>query len=177
MSNEYEDEGLVSPDHIEMLAPEELLPYDDNANTHTPDQVDQIVNSIEEFGFTNPLIIDEDDGIMAGHGRYLAAKHMGLDAIPCVRLSHLTAEQKRAYIIADNQIARNSEWDEELLTKELEYLDNEEFDLDLLGFDEETLNALIGEEEEESDKKERKKPPKIKVTHTCPACGHEFSND
>ena len=121
-------------DNIEMKSVEELIPYNKNARTHSESQVAQIANSIIEFGFTNPVLIDGNKGIIAGHGRLMAAKKLNLPQVPVVILDHLSDAQKRAYIIADNKLAENAGWDEEILAGELADLKEEDFDLDLIGF-------------------------------------------
>src|SRR5262245_12574027 len=119
---------------IEYLPPERLKPYARNPMKHPPEQVAQIVKSIREFGFTQPVLIDEDDMILAGHGRQLAALELKLKEIPTVRRTGFTKAQKKAYVMADNQIARTSDFDWEILADELRDLRDEEFDLDLTGF-------------------------------------------
>lgn len=125
-----------------------LVPYERNARTHSPEQVAQIVASIQEFGFTNPLLVGGADGILAGHGRLAAAKDMGLAEVPVIVLNHLSAEQRRAYILADNKLALNAGWDEELLRLELGDLQLAEFDLSLIGFSDEELADLLPEVEQ-----------------------------
>lgn len=120
---------------IEMLAVEHLIPYANNSRTHGDAQIAQIAASIKEFGFTNPVLIDGEGGIIAGHGRVLAARKLKLAEVPCIRLSHLTETQRRAYVIADNSLALAAGWDSELLRLELDALKLEGFDLDLLGLD------------------------------------------
>jgi len=132
---------------IEQIPVDRLIPYARNSRTHSDEQVAQIASSIREFGFTNPVLIDGNDGIIAGHGRVLGARKLGMDAVPCVRLEHLTETQKRAYIIADNKLALNAGWDDEMLALEFEELRGEDFDLSLTGFDAEELDALMGEAE------------------------------
>lgn len=122
-----------------------LVPYARNARTHSPEHVAQIAGSIREFGFTNPVLIDETGGIVAGHGRVLAAQKLGLDAVPCIVLAHLTATQRRAYVLADNKIALNSGWDDELLRLEIADLKLDGFDINLTGFSELELGALLAE--------------------------------
>lgn len=123
----------------------DLLPYARNARTHSEAQVAQIAASIKEFGFCNP-VLTRGDSIVAGHGRLLAARKLGLEEVPTVDLSHLTKTQARAYILADNQLALNAGWESEMLSLELAELKDEGFDLDLLGFDDlETLLAEAGE--------------------------------
>src|SRR3990167_8425834 len=113
----------------------ELVPYARNSRTHSDEQVAQIMASIKEFGFTNPILTDGDNGIIAGHGRVMAAQRLGLEEVPTIELSHLTEAQKKAYIIADNKLALNSGWDEDLLQLELIELDELNFDYSKLGFD------------------------------------------
>lgn len=121
----------------------ELIPYAKNSRTHSDAQVAQIAASIKEFGWTNPILVDGDNGIIAGHGRLMAARKLGHDKVPVIELKDMTETQKRAYVIADNQLAMNSGWDTSLLTLELTDLQEEGFDLELLGFDPKELNALL----------------------------------
>jgi ParB-like chromosome segregation protein Spo0J len=130
---------------LEHLPTAALIPYARNARTHSEQQVSQIANSITEFGFTNPVLIDADNGIIAGHGRVMAAGKLNLKTVPCLRLSHLSEAQKRAYILADNQLALNAGWDEELLRLELLDLKGLDFELDLTGFDVDFSDYLTGE--------------------------------
>ena len=124
----------------------DLLPYVRNARTHSEAQVAQIAASIKEFGFCNP-ILTRGDSIVAGHGRLLAARKLGLDEVPTVDLSHLTKTQARAYVLADNQLATNAGWDTEMLAGELTDLKDDGFDLDMLGFSQSELNKLFGDSE------------------------------
>ena len=128
---------------IEMWPLERLVPYERNARTHSPEQVAQIAASIQEFGFTNPILVDGADGILAGHGRLAAAKDMGLAEVPVIVLDHLSTEQRRAYVIADNQLALNAGWDMELLQQEVMALNLADFDLSLLGFDDDRIAELL----------------------------------
>jgi DNA modification methylase len=128
---------------IEQVGIESLIPYARNSRTHSDEQVAQVAASIREFGFTNPVLISSDNDIIAGHGRVLAARKLGMVEVPCIRLGHLTEAQRRAYVIADNKLALNSGWDEEMLKVELRGLEEEEFDLGLTGFSEEELAALL----------------------------------
>jgi ParB-like chromosome segregation protein Spo0J len=126
---------------IEQVQVGKLIPYANNARTHTEAQVAQIAASIREFGFNNPILIDEQSTIIAGHGRVLAAQALELKEVPCIRLTHLTPSQRKAYVIADNKIALNSGWDEELLKLELEGMtDIEQI---ATGFSPEELNLLF----------------------------------
>ena len=131
---------------IEQIPTATLIPYARNSRTHSDEQVAQIMASIREFGFTNAVLIDEADMIIAGHCRVMAASRMELATVPCRRLSHLTEPQKRAYVIADNRLALNAAWDSELLSIELTDLHAEEFDVGLLGFDADELSTRMGYE-------------------------------
>lgn len=132
---------------IEHISVEKLIPYANNARTHSDAQVAQIAASIKEFGFNNPVLISEDGTIIAGHGRLMAARKLGLTDVPCIKLSHLTPTQRKAYVIADNQLALNAGWNEELLTIELDELLADNFALEVLGFDPDELKRLMGENE------------------------------
>jgi len=128
---------------IEQRPIEALIPYINNSRKHSDEQVAQIAASIKEFGWTNPILVDGSNGLIAGHGRLLAARKLGMDKVPTIELSHLSEIQKKALIIADNKLALNSDWDNELLMLELKELDNTDFDLSVLGFDQDELNALL----------------------------------
>jgi hypothetical protein len=128
--------------NIEQVDIAKLIPYVNNARVHSEDQVLQIASSIKEFGFNNPVLIDKDDGIISGHGRVLAARKLDLKEVPCIRLEHLTETQKKAFIIADNKIALNADWDQELLTLELDALLADGFAMEILGFDSEEMKAI-----------------------------------
>ena len=125
-----------------------LIPYASNSRTHSDDQVAQIAASIKEFGFNNPILLDGDKGIIAGHGRLLAARKLNLDKVPTIELEHLTENQRKAYVIADNKLALNAGWDMDLLALEMNGLDQEGFDLSLLGFDDNELATILAEETE-----------------------------
>ena len=124
----------------------DLIPYINNSRTHSDHQVQQVASSIKEFGFTNPILIDEGDGIIAGHGRLMAAQKLGLDEVPTITLKGLTEAQRKAYVIADNQLAMNADWDLDALKVEVERLTELDFDIDLLGFDDDMLAGLMEEE-------------------------------
>ena len=128
-----------------MLAIAALVPYARNSRTHSPEQIAQIAASIREFGFTNPVLIDAAGGIVAGHGRVLAAQSLGVGSVPCLRVDWLTEAQKMAYVIADNQLALNAGWDDEVLAAELHDLQGMDFDLKLLGFGADELIALLAD--------------------------------
>lgn len=123
----------------------DLIPYARNSRTHSDEQVLQIAASIKEFGFTNPILIDGENGIIAGHGRVLAAMKLSINEVPCIELSGMTDTQKRAYIIADNKLALNADWDINLLKVEFEDLDKDGFDISLLGFDDDELSGIFDE--------------------------------
>ena len=131
---------------IEYVAVEDLIPYAKNSRTHDEAQVAQIAASIREFGFTNPILIDADGGIIAGHGRVMAARKLKLETVPCIKLDHLTDTQKRAYIIADNKLALNAGWDEELLKLEFDELKLDGFDVELTGFTLDEIDAMAPEQ-------------------------------
>jgi ParB-like chromosome segregation protein Spo0J len=135
---------LTSADlQIIHLPIDDLVPYARNSRTHSEEQVEQIAASITEFGFTNPVLIDSDGGIIAGHGRVMAARKLGLLEVPCLELAHLTDAQKRAYVIADNKLATNADWDSHLLALEVRELMESGLDIDLLGFNADELRALM----------------------------------
>lgn len=121
-----------------------LIPYVNNARTHSEAQVKQIAASIQEFGFTNPILIDEQQSVIAGHGRLMAAELLDLDTVPTIELKGLTEAQRKAYVIADNKLALNAGWNLELLTLEIETLSDESFDLELLGWDLDEIAAMLG---------------------------------
>lgn len=131
------------PNEIEHLSVEDLVPYIRNSRTHSDAQVLQIAASIKEFGFTNPVLIDKDGGIIAGHGRVMAARKLKLEEVPCIRLSHLTETQARALVIADNKLALNAGWDDNMLAIELKDLEDQGYDLSITGFSEKELKSLL----------------------------------
>jgi|TARA_R100001463_G_scaffold69809_2_gene123263 hypothetical protein len=124
----------IAPEKIIQRNAGELKPYENNPRQHSESQLDRLVRSIQEFGFTNPILVDADSNVIAGHGRLMAAELMGLTTVPTIELKHLTTEQKRAYVIADNQLALNSTWDDDVLQAELEALGDAGYDLSLLGW-------------------------------------------
>ncbi len=124
-----------------------MIPYARNARPHSDAQVAKIAASIVEFGFTNPILVSEDGGIIAGHGRLAAARKLGLETVPVIVLDHLSPTQRRAYILADNRLAELATWDEDLLRVELVALQEEGFDLDLTGFDDAFFESLLASEE------------------------------
>lgn len=128
----------------------DLIPYARNSRTHSDAQVAQIAASIREFGFTNPVLVDGENGVIAGHGRILAARKLGMDTVPVIELAHLSEAQKRAYVIADNKLALNAGWDDEMLRLEISELTDAGFDVSLLGFSDEELALMDPEESEAS---------------------------
>lgn len=152
-----------------------LIAYVNNARTHSPEQVAQIVASIREFGFTNPVLTDGKRGIIAGHGRLMAAKALGLETVPTIELAHLTAAQRRAYVLADNKLALAGGWDEELLQLELGELRDEGFDLSLTGFGGLELESILGPSESGSGgDAATAEGDALDGKVCCPGCGYEF---
>ena len=144
------------PDQLETISVDALIPYARNSRTHGESQVAQIAASIKEFGFTNPILIDKDGGIIAGHGRLLAARKLGLKQVPCIRMEHLTPIQARALVIADNKLALNAGWDDEMLRVEFAELELEGFDLSITGFAPEEIEALKFDDDAEAEMPELK---------------------
>lgn len=141
--------------HMEMVSIDKLVPYVNNARTHSPEQINKLRSSLREFGFINPVIIDKDYGVIAGHGRLMAAKEEGIDEVPCVLVDYLTDAQKKAYIIADNRFAQDAGWDEELLRIEIESLQAEAFDISLTGFEDQELVDLFNDDESSKVKEDK----------------------
>jgi ParB-like chromosome segregation protein Spo0J len=172
---------------LQNLPIDDLLPYARNAKKHPPEQIAQIAASIKEFGFNAPVLIDGENGIIAGHGRVLAARKLGLDSVPCLVLTHLTPAQKRAYIIADNRLGDSAlaPWDWEMLQVEIDQLKEDNYDYTLTGFTEESLAAavqsveggLYGAEDEAPESSTREiDPDDYEMGHRCPRCGFEFDD-
>jgi ParB-like chromosome segregation protein Spo0J len=164
---------------IELWPLDRLKPYERNARTHSAEQVAQIAASIVEFGFTNPILVDSSDGIVAGHGRFSAAQELGLKTVPVVVLDHLSERQRKAYILADNQLALNAGWDLDLLQTELADLRDDHFEMDVIGFTETELGDLLDKpfefapaSEEDQGRLDEKKTEETDCV--CPNCGHEF---
>lgn len=161
----------MNHDHVSI---EDLIPYARNARTHSDEQVNQIAASIREFGFTVPVIMDETKRIIAGHGRVLAAKKVGLTDVPVVVVSGWSEAKKQAYTIADNKLTLNGGWDEELLKLELQDIADSGIDLSVVGFSESEIDFLLREanfEEQTEDEQARLDETSPTV---CPNCGHEF---
>ncbi len=139
---------MKSTKEMQLVPISKLIPYVNNARTHSPEQITKLRSSLREFGFVNPVIIDRDYNVIAGHGRLAAAKEEGITEAPCVFVDYLTDAQKKAYILADNRMAMDAGWDEELLRVEIEALQGENFDIGLTGFDEKELADLFGDDTE-----------------------------
>ena len=135
--------NIAMAQKIELWSIERLQPYEKNARVHSKEQVGQIAASIVEFGFLNPIIVDSNDGIVAGHGRLSAAKELALDEVPVVVLDHLTESQKKAYILVDNKLAENATWNEALLQEEIVALNLQDFDISVLGWDEDEIREIM----------------------------------
>ena len=142
---------MITTTELQLVPLDKLVPYQNNARTHSPEQINKLRSSLREFGFINPVIIDRDYGIIAGHGRAIAAREEGIKEVPCVFADHLTEAQKKAYIIADNRMALDAGWDEELLRIEIEELQGMDFDSLLTGFDEKELSKLFDDGKEAKD--------------------------
>lgn len=142
---------MKTTNEMQLVSISKLVPYQNNARTHSPAQIQKLRSSLREFGFVNPVIIDRDYNVIAGHGRIAAAREEGITEVPCVFVDHLTEAQKKAYILADNRMAMDAGWDEELLRVELEALEEMGFDLGMTGFDEKELAALFPNEEAKED--------------------------
>jgi ParB-like chromosome segregation protein Spo0J len=156
----------------------DLIPYANNSRTHDDVQIAQIAASIKEFGFTNPVLVDPDNGIIAGHGRILAAQKLGIDKVPTILIDQLSEAQKKAYILADNKLALNAGWDDELLSIELADLKDMEFDLSVIGFDDDELMTLMDDPDfDAGDELDQGKLDQLSPVYvTCPSCGKEFDS-
>jgi len=134
------------PENAVLRPVDKLRPYANNARTHSTEQIEQLASSMLEFGFTQPVLITGDGDIIAGHGRVMAAKSLGLTEVPVIVLDHLTPDQRRAYVIADNQLALNAGWDNDILAAELAALEHADFNLDLIGFTPQQMEKMLGVE-------------------------------
>ena len=173
-------EQKVNPaDKVERWKIERLVPYARNARTHSDEQVAQIAASIREWGWTTPVLVDEDGGIIAGHGRTLAAQRLQMAEVPVMVARGWSDAKKRAYILADNQLAINAGWDNELLNLELSELKELDFDLELIGFSaDEILQLSFKEKDLYPDSSTQEiDPDNYKMGHQCPKCGFEFDDD
>ena len=159
---------MAKPEHYQhsIQKVSDLIPYVNNSRTHSDEQVNQVASSIKEFGFTSPVLIDESGGIIAGHGRVMAAKKLNLEEVPCITLEGLTEAQRKAYIIADNQLPLNAGWDLDKLKLEIDTLTELDFDIDLLGFDDDFLDGLLEVQTDEglTDEDEVPEPPETPVS-------------
>ncbi|MBN2675618.1 MAG: ParB N-terminal domain-containing protein, partial [Alphaproteobacteria bacterium] len=145
---------------VEEIAIGKISPYAKNAKNHPEKQVQQIASSIKQYGFNNPILIDENNEVIAGHGRLVAAKVIGLDTVPAIRLSHLSEAQKRAYRLADNKISENGGWNEDLLRLEISELETicDDLDINIIGFDDVELDVLMNPEQKDADPKANNVP-------------------
>ena len=173
-------EQKVNPaDKVERWKIERLVPYARNARTHSDEQVAQIAASIREWGWTTPVLVDEDGGIIAGHGRTLAAQRLQMTEVPVMVARGWSDAKKRAYILADNQLALNAGWDNELLHLELSELKELDFDLELIGFSADEILALSFKEKDlyPDSSTQEIDPDDYNMGHQCPKCGFEFDDD
>lgn len=152
----------------------DLIPYARNSRTHSEAQVTKIASSIKEFGFINPVVTDGKNGIVAGHGRVMAAQKLGLKEVPCVEAKHLTEAQKRAYVIADNRMALDAGWDFEMLKVELKDLEELKFDLTLTGFELGEMASMFDQPVVPDSSTKEIDPDEYAMDHKCPKCGFEF---
>jgi ParB-like chromosome segregation protein Spo0J len=162
---------------IEQVDIQKLIPYANNAKLHSDDQVAQIAASIRAFGFNNPVLIDQQNGIIAGHGRVLAARKLDLTEVPCIRLTHLSDAQRRAYILADNRLAETGGgWEWELVKLEVDQLAADGIEIDLIGFTEADIDRMLvtGREDDAPDDFPEANED-IKTEHQCPKCGYAWS--
>jgi ParB-like chromosome segregation protein Spo0J len=175
--------NIRSAQKIEHWPLDRLVPYDRNARTHSAEQVAQISASIQEFGFTNPILVASDDGIIAGHGRLQAAQELALDTVPVVVLDHLTPAQRRAYVLADNKLALNAGWDDALLAEEITALHLEDFELSTLGWSDSDIADMLDPEgidepaKEYEGSQEYEEDEFSEFEHKCPRCGFEFNGN
>ena len=166
---------------VKQKDPAELVFNEYNSRLHSEAQIEQIKRSIQEFGFTNPVLINSKSIVIAGHGRIQAATELGLESIPAITLDHLTEDQQRALVIADNQIAANSDWDRDILAREIEALNLTDYDTDLLGFDDNFIADLVDDLNvpdfkagAASDQGQLDELDPVPVR--CPECKHEFDS-
>lgn len=172
----YHAEGMVMSNYKKDTPIETLIPYARNARTHSDAQVSQIAASIREFGFCNPVLIDKDGGIIAGHGRVLAAQKLGLKELPTITLGHLNETQKRAYILADNKLALNAGWDEEMLKVEITDVQTSGMDLVSIGFSAEELGDLFDDKSIDLNDSNNEQDKDVSA-YCCPKCGFKFEVD
>jgi ParB-like chromosome segregation protein Spo0J len=161
---------------VEQKAVADLLPYISNSRTHSDAQVAQIAASIKEFGWTSPILVNGDNTIIAGHGRLLAARKLGMEEVPAIILDHLTKAQQRALVIADNQLALNAGWDMDMLKAEIQDLKLDDFDISILGFDASALDKMLDDAIPQEAPDEFKEVDEEALGHSCPKCGFEFND-
>jgi ParB-like chromosome segregation protein Spo0J len=162
-------------DKVERWSIDKLIPYARNARTHSDEQIGQIAASIKEWGWTTPILVDETGGIIAGHGRTLAAQRLKMTEVPVMVAKGWSETKKRAYVIADNKIALNSGWDDELLKLELHALDEADYSLDMTGFSaDELTEVMFGKLIDPESPDEFKEVDETDMGHKCPRCGFEF---
>lgn len=161
---------------VEIVGVDVIKPHPHNSNKHPEDQLKQIIKSIREFGFTRPILINASNVILAGHGAFAAVKRLKMHDVPCIRLTHLTEAQERAYVIADNRIQRSSEWDFDVLAAEIDWLNDGGFDVSTLGFSDAEFAELIGTPNAPPEDDEGDAPNNAddKEAIICPRCSHEF---
>ena len=162
-------------DKIERRAIEELIPYARNSRTHSDAQVAQIAASIKEWGWTMPILVDEGGGIIAGHGRVMAARSLGHEDVPVVVASGWSDAKKRAYVIADNKLALNAGWDFEMLAAEIEELNSDGYELELIGFNAEEMDKVINPVVESPPDDFNEYGDDIETEYKCPKCSYEWS--
>ena len=154
---------------------DKLIPYVNNSRTHSDEQIAQIAASIKEFGWTNPILVDGENGIIAGHGRLMAARKLGYTEVPTIELKDLTKTQRKAYIIADNKLSLNAGWDDEILRFELGELDAAGFDLELTGFvGDDLTETMFGKDFAQDSPEDFKEVDESELEKKCPRCGFEF---
>jgi ParB-like chromosome segregation protein Spo0J len=165
-------------DKIERKKVDDLIPYARNARTHSDEQVAQLAASIKEWGWTTPVLVDEGGEIIAGHGRVMAARKLNIDEIPTMTATGWTKAQKQAYILADNKLPLNADWDMGLLKVEMQDLDSEKFDLSMTGFDMDEISVLfeIDNFKEIEGVKEFQEEGFQEFQHQCPKCGFDFDD-
>lgn len=164
-------------DNVQHWEIDRLIPFAKNSRTHSPEQVAQIAASIKEWGFTSPILVDETGSILAGHGRLAASRKLGLETVPVMVAEGWTDAQKRAYVIADNKLALNAGWDMDLLKLEISELGDQNFDLELLGFDEIELATLFDENPEEDEEKDLKEESYNEVFNIIIECKDEAEQE
>jgi ParB-like chromosome segregation protein Spo0J len=157
-----------------MMAIKDLDPYENNARKHSNEQIKALKESIKQFGFTNPVLISEKSKIIAGHGRVLAAHEAGMEQVPVIVLEGLSGAQIKAYTIADNQLPSMACWDFDVLAAEIDSLNDEDFDLEVLGFSKEEIEDMIGSPDEVPEIPDEKPKKPDSDTTICPKCHHEF---